>query len=110
VSRKNTTICEFCRRGHITKSTKEIAFYQWSDLGRIRCRATISIGVCDVCHARSVDPGADKIFDEAFRREYDRAAMIATRDSRDAACTPAMVGLEGIVSKRGECSRGLRSS
>jgi hypothetical protein len=52
---------------------EEIAFRQPSDIGYIRCRVAVSIGFCDVCEARSVDPGVDKIFDEAFQHEYGRA-------------------------------------
>jgi hypothetical protein len=62
---------------------EEIAFHQWSDIGRICCRVTVSIGVCDVCHAKSVDPGADKILDEAFQREYDKAVIARPRDFPD---------------------------
>jgi hypothetical protein len=68
-----TTICEFCRRGQLIKRIEEIAFRQPSDIGYIRCRVAVSIGFCDVCEARSVDPGVDKIFDEAFQHEYGRA-------------------------------------
>jgi len=50
---------------------EDIAFRQWSDIGRITCRVTVSIGVCDVCGAKS-GLGIDKIFDEAFQREYDK--------------------------------------
>jgi hypothetical protein len=80
--KEEATVCEFCRKGHVTKRMEEIAFHQWSNIGRIRCRVTVSTGVCDVCHAKSVDPGVDKIFDEAFQREYDKAVMIVAR-SRD---------------------------
>jgi hypothetical protein len=77
--KQEATICEFCRKGHVTKRMKEIGFHQWSDIGRICCRVTVSIGVCDVCDAKSVNPGVDKIFDEAFRREYDKAVTIVAR-------------------------------
>ena len=75
--KEQAMICDSCRRGHVTKRMEEIAFYQWSNIGRIHCRVIVSIGICDVCHVRSVDQGFDSIFDEAFRREYGRAAKSA---------------------------------
>jgi hypothetical protein len=70
---EETTICEFCRKGHVIQRLEDIAFRQWSDLGWISCRVAVSIDVCDVCNARTL-PGGDKILDEAFQREYDKAA------------------------------------
>jgi hypothetical protein len=69
--KEETTICEFCRKGHVHKRKEDIAFRQWSDIGRISCQVTVSMGVCDGCGARS-GSGIDKIFDEAFQREYDK--------------------------------------
>jgi hypothetical protein len=66
-----TTTCEFCRKGNVRNRMEDIAFRQWSDIGRISCRVIVSIGVCDVCGARS-GLGIDKVFDEAFQREYDK--------------------------------------
>jgi hypothetical protein len=72
---EHTTInCDFCSRGRIVKHTEEITFRQWSDKGHVNCRAEVEVGICDVCGAGSLEPGADKIFDEAFRREYARHA------------------------------------
>jgi hypothetical protein len=36
--KEETTICEFCRKGHVRKRKEDIAFRQWSDIGRISCR------------------------------------------------------------------------
>jgi len=63
-------ICKFCKVGHVFKRMEEIAFYQSSDKGYLHCRATIMMGVCDNCQARVFDQEADKIFDDAFQREY----------------------------------------
>jgi hypothetical protein len=52
---------------------EDIAFRQWSDIGWISCQVAVSIDVCDVCNAKTL-PGGDKILDEAFQREYDKAA------------------------------------
>jgi hypothetical protein len=30
------------------------------------------MGTCDKCGAKSLDPGSEKILDEAFQREYDK--------------------------------------
>ena len=70
-----TTTCEFCKRGRVIKRTEEIAFRQPSDIGYIRCRVTVSIGFSDVCESTSVDPGADKILEQAFQHEYCRAVQ-----------------------------------
>ena len=51
---------------------EEMAFRQSSDKGYIHCRVTIEVGICDRCGARSLDPAAERIFDEAFQREYDK--------------------------------------
>jgi hypothetical protein len=66
------TICEICKRGRVTKRREEMPFCQWSDKGYIHCRVTILVGTCDNCWAKSLDPGSDKILDEAFQREYDK--------------------------------------
>ena len=66
------TICEICKRGRVTKRMEEMAFRQWSNKGYIQCRVTILVGTCDSCRVKSLDPGSDKILDEAFRREYDK--------------------------------------
>ncbi len=65
-------ICEFCKKGRVKRRLDEMAFRQWSDKGYVHCRVTIWIGTCDNCHAKSLDPEANKIFDEAFQREYDK--------------------------------------
>jgi hypothetical protein len=65
-------ICDFCRVGPVIKRTDEMAFRQWSDKGYVRCRVTLMIGVCSNCQARALDSGADKLFDDAFQREYEK--------------------------------------
>jgi hypothetical protein len=71
--KEETTICEFCRKGYVIQRLEDIAFRQWSDIGWISCRVAVSIDVCDFCNARTL-PEGDKILDEAFQREYDKAA------------------------------------
>jgi hypothetical protein len=67
------TVCVLCRKGHVIRQKRDVAFRQWSDKGYIHCRVTIPIDICDRCHANySLDPGIDKIFDDAFQREYDK--------------------------------------
>jgi len=64
--------CEFCKKGRVIKRMESMAFRQASDKGYIHCRVMIMTGTCDGCHTKLIDPGADRIFDEAFRREYDK--------------------------------------
>ncbi len=80
-----TATCEFCKGGRVIKRTEEIAFRQPSDIGYIRCRVTVSIGFCDVCESTSVDPGVDKILEQAFQQEYCRAVQRRRR------CRPLVV-------------------
>jgi hypothetical protein len=49
-----------------------MAFRQWSDRGYVHCRVVILVGICDNCGRKSLDPGSDKIMDEAFQQEYDK--------------------------------------
>jgi hypothetical protein len=71
-AKSEPTVCDFCKTGHICQRVREVAFRQWSDKGYVHCRASVTMGVCDHCQASTPAPGADKILDEAFRREYDR--------------------------------------
>jgi len=71
-AKRRTVNCDFCGHGRIVQRTEEISFRQWSDRGVVTCRAAVAVGICDHCGAGSLEPGADKIFDEAFRREYTR--------------------------------------
>lgn len=64
--------CEYCKKGRVAKRMEEMAFRQWSDKGYVLCRAMILIGTCDNCRAKSLDLGADEIFDQVFQREYDK--------------------------------------
>ena len=66
------SVCVFCNRGHLIKHMEEIAFRQSSDKGYVHCRVTLEVAICDTCGTRSLDASAEKIFDEAFQREYDR--------------------------------------
>jgi hypothetical protein len=64
--------CMTCKTGHLTKRMEQIEFRQMSDKGYVRCRVTVLVATCDNCRAKSTDPDAQKIFDEAFKREYDK--------------------------------------
>jgi hypothetical protein len=63
-------MCDICTQGRITKRVEGMAFRQWSDKGYVHCRVTVLIGTCDSCGAKSLEPGATEILDEAFEREY----------------------------------------
>jgi len=62
--------CDFCGKGRIVKRKQNISFRQMSDWGPILCQAAVAVSVCNHCGASSLEPGADKIFDEAFQRQY----------------------------------------
>ena len=78
--RQKPPICTVCKEGHVTRRMEEIAFRQWSDLGFMCCRVAILIGNCDNCHARSLDPGSEKVFGEAFQQEYARQARLKDKN------------------------------
>jgi hypothetical protein len=61
-----------CKRGPVIKRNQQISFQQWTDKGHVYCRASIPVGVCGSCGAKSWDEAADEIIEEAFRREYER--------------------------------------
>jgi hypothetical protein len=64
--------CNFCEKGHLTWRLEEMAFRQSSDKGDVHCRVALSVGTCGNCGSKTVEPGADRIFDAAFQREYDK--------------------------------------
>ena len=65
-------ICEICKQRRVTKRMEEMAFRQWSDKGYVHCQVRVFMGTCNNCGAKSLDPGSEKILDEAFQREYDK--------------------------------------
>ena len=62
--------CDICRKGRVIQRMEGMAFRQSSDKGYVRCQVTVSIGTCEACGAKSLDPGSTKILDAAFQREY----------------------------------------
>lgn len=67
-------VCDSCKKGRLinSNSMEEMKFHQWSKKGYVHCHVRITVGVCDFCGARSLEPGIDRILDEAFQREYDK--------------------------------------
>ena len=63
-------ICDICKKGRVLKRMEEMAFRQSSDKGYVRCHVTVLIGTCEICGAKSLDPGSTKILDDAFQKEY----------------------------------------
>jgi hypothetical protein len=64
--------CPFCKTGRMFKRMETIAFRQRSDRGDVHCRVSIEVALCHQCGSRSLDPDADRMFEEAFQREYGR--------------------------------------
>ena len=48
-----------------------MAFRQWSDKGYVHGRAALSVGTCDTCGAKTLEPGSEQIFEAAFRHAYN---------------------------------------
>jgi hypothetical protein len=78
-AKSEASLCEFCKNGHISQRTREVAFRQWSDKGYVHCRVSLMVGICDHCQASTPAAGADRIFDEAFQREYNRLKAQSSR-------------------------------
>jgi len=62
--------CEVCKVGRIVKTDQAFSFRQWTDKGYMVCRATIPMGICDHCGAKTWDDDAEAIIEEAVRQEY----------------------------------------
>jgi hypothetical protein len=69
---EDESTCVICKTGRITKQPTPITFRHLTDKGFVRCRVTILVGTCERCGAKSTEPDADRIFEEAIRREYDK--------------------------------------
>jgi len=64
--------CAICKTGRVTKRMEQITFRQMSNKGYVHCSVTVLVGICDNCRTKSIDPEAEKVFGEAFKREYDK--------------------------------------
>jgi len=71
-AKDGSLICAICKTGRITRRMEHIAFRQMSNKGYVHCDVTVLVGTCDHCHAKSTDQDAERLFDEAFKREYDK--------------------------------------
>jgi len=70
VAEEEPVTCDICRKGRVIQRMEAMAFRQSSDKGYVRCEVTVSVGTCEACGAKSLDPGSSKILDVAFQREY----------------------------------------
>lgn len=66
--------CCVCKTGSVSRRTQELTFHQFTDKGRLVCRVTIPMGVCDHCGATSWDAAAEELIEDAVRREYEKLA------------------------------------
>ena len=71
-SKQRIGLCDYCGKGRVTWRLEEIAFRQWSDKGYVHCRATLPVGTCHNCQAKSLEESSDRIFDAAFQEGYDK--------------------------------------
>jgi len=65
-------ICCVCKQGSVITRTQELTFHQFTDKGRLICRVTIPMGVCDNCGATSWDAAAEAMIEETVRKEYEK--------------------------------------
>jgi hypothetical protein len=61
-------LCEFCRRGFVTKRAEQIAFYQLTDKDYVRCRTMVAVSVCGQCLAETFDDTAADLIKDAVKR------------------------------------------
>ena len=64
--------CCVCKQGGVSTRTQELTFHQFTDKGRLVCRVTIPMGVCDNCGATSWDAEAEALIEETVRQEYEK--------------------------------------
>jgi hypothetical protein len=64
--------CDFCKTGHVAWRLEEMTYWQSSDRGYVRCHAEVSVGTCDKCGSKTLEPESVRIFDAAFQREYKK--------------------------------------
>jgi hypothetical protein len=64
--------CPICKIGRINRQMTPLAFRHLTDKGMVHCEVTVLVGTCDRCGAKSTEPGVDKTFAEAIRKEYDK--------------------------------------
>ena len=67
---RDAVLCEFCRRGLVTKRAEQITFYQLTDKGYVYCRTTVPVSVCGECLAKTFDDMAEDIIKDAVDQEY----------------------------------------
>ncbi len=65
-------VCGICKRGCVSKRTQELTFHQITDKGRLVCRVTIPMGICDHCGTTSWDAAAEALIEDAVRQEYEK--------------------------------------
>jgi hypothetical protein len=70
----NAEGCCVCKQGSVSRRTQELTFHQITDKGRLVCRVTIPMGICDHCDATSWDEAAEVQIEDAVRQEYERLA------------------------------------
>jgi hypothetical protein len=63
-------VCDFCRQKQVTWKIEAMAFRQWSDKGYVHCRVQLSVGTCQSCGSKSLEPESDQILDAAFQEAY----------------------------------------
>jgi hypothetical protein len=68
----NTEICAFCKRGRLIEQDREFAFRQRTDKGYVSCRVVVPIGICEDCGSETFTNAAERIVEEAVRREYEK--------------------------------------
>ena len=70
--------CDFCKKGPVLWHLEEMAFRQSSDKGYVRCRATLPVGTCAHCGAKSLAENSDEIFETAEASSRHRPQLIFT--------------------------------
>jgi hypothetical protein len=68
----DAVLCEFCRRGLVTKRAEQIAFYQLTDKGYVYCCTTVPVSVCGECLAKTFDDTAEDLLKEAVEQAYGK--------------------------------------
>lgn len=65
-------VCDFCSKGRLIQFLQELKLKQWTEKGDVHFRAMLKVGICDHCGGKSLEPGSDRVLDEAFQQAYGK--------------------------------------
>ena len=62
--------CPVCEYRHLLKVAVDLTFQQITERGRVACHVALPGSLCVHCGFQTLDPGADRVMNDAAHREY----------------------------------------